>query len=359
MTVAIVGAGIAGRLLAWRLAKLGYRVELFDKNKRDDECACSFAAAGILSPLAELEMAEPDIYQYGSRSMKLYQEWLPQLTQDVFFKVTGSLVTAHGSDKIELDHFYRQVQRKTRELKIVEAELKSETIEKVSVETIEPELAHLGQGLYIPSEGQIDPIELLKALAFEIDNSVNVNWHNQAEVSNVSAHKLKCGSESLTFDWVFDCRGLGAKGDLPLRAVRGELLWLESKDVNIKHLTRLIHPRYRIYVVPRPNDIYLVGATEIQSEDFSPVSVRSSLELLSAAYSVHRGFGEARIVKSVVNCRPALTDNLPLIDTTFGLTRVNGLYRHGILMSPAVIEKAIREFKHISNHDLEKVQHAN
>lgn len=359
MAVAIVGAGIAGRLLAWRLAKLGYQVELFDKNKHNEESACSFAAAGILSPLAELEMAEPDIYQYGSRSMTLYQEWLPQLTKDVFFCMMGSLVTAHGSDKVELDHFYRLVQRKTRELTIGAADSQHQAIEKISVETIEPELAHLGQGLYIPSEGQIDPIELLKALAFEIENSASINWHSEAEVRNVNAHKLECGSENLTFDWVFDCRGLGAKNDLPLRAVRGELLWLESKDVNIKHLTRLIHPRYRIYIVPRPNNIYLVGATEIQSEDFSPVSVRSSLELLSAAYSVNREFGEARIVKSVVNCRPALPDNLPLLETRSGLTRVNGLYRHGILMSPAVIEKAIEEFKHISNHDLEKVQHAN
>lgn len=359
MAVAIVGAGIAGRLLAWRLAKLGYRVELFDKNKRDDESACSFAAAGILSPLAELEMAEPDIFEYGSRSVTLYQEWLPQLTQEVFFRMTGSLVTAHGSDKVELDHFYRLVQRKTRELKIGEADSQYEAIDKVAVETVEPELAHLGQGLYIPSEGQIDPIELLRALAFEIDNNPNIIWHCETEVSAVDAHSIDSNNQSLAFDWVFDCRGLGAKNELPLRAVRGELLWLESKDVNIKHLTRLIHPRYRIYVVPRPKNIYLIGATEIQSEDFSPVSVRSSLELLSAAYSVHREFGEARILKSVVNCRPALPDNLPLIETQPGLTRVNGLYRHGILMSPAVIEKAIQEFKQISNHDLERVQHAN
>lgn len=359
MAVAIVGAGIAGRLLAWRLAKLGYQIELFDKNELGDESACSFAAAGILSPLAELEMAETDIYQYGSRSMELYQEWLPQLTKDVFFRLMGSLVTAHGSDKIELDHFYRLVQRKVKADHIDFSRLKEEPIKKVSVETIERELAHLGQGLYIPSEGQIDPIELLNALAFELEQSSNINWRRAKTVSAVSRHKIEVDEQSHEFDWVFDCRGLGAKGDLPLRAVRGELLWLESKDVNIKYLTRLVHPRYRIYVVPRPNNIYLIGATEIQTEDFSPLSVRSSLELLSAAYSVHREFGEARIIKSVVNCRPALPDNLPLIETTDGLTRINGLYRHGILMSPAVIEKAIKEFTELSTQDLEKVQHAN
>lgn len=98
-----------------------------------------------------------------------------------------------------------------------------------------------------------------------------------------------------------------------------------------------MHPRYRLYLVPRGhNHLYVVGATQIESNDRGPVTVRSSLELLSAAYSLHSGFAEARIVELRTNCRPALRDNLPKIECEQGLIRVNGLFRHGFLLSPAL-----------------------
>jgi len=103
----------------------------------------------------------------------------------------------------------------------------------------------------------------------------------------------------------------------------------------------MLHPRYKIYIVPRPNNRYVIGATEIESEDKSPMSVRSSLELLSAVYSMHSGFAEARIVNMLTNCRPTLRDNLPKIEHSTKMTRINGLYRHGYLLAPAVVEEAL------------------
>ncbi|MRX27992.1 glycine oxidase ThiO [Kangiella sp. HZ709] len=342
MKVAVIGAGIAGRMLAWRLlklkAKLGLEITIFDKEDRNSQAACSYAAAGILSPLAELEMAEKDIYQLGTRSLELYTDWLQELPQKIYFKQTGSLVAAHGQDKVDLERFY----------KLVKSKLNDETnlIQKIDLGIKELDLQQLGEGLYLPTEGQIDPIELLTALDKALSSC---SWYDNTEVESISARKVKTKDKIYKFDWVFDCRGLGAKKDsgLPLRAVRGELLWLKAPEVNIQHVTRLMHPRYKLYIVPRPDHVYLIGATEIESEDYSAVSVRSSLELLSAAYSLHKGFGEARIIKSVVNCRPALPDNLPLIKTDTGLSQINGLYRHGILLAPAIIEKTISQFKRL------------
>jgi glycine oxidase len=88
---------------------------------------------------------------------------------------------------------------------------------------------------------------------------------------------------------------------------------------------------------------YIIGATEIESEDTSPLSVRSSMELLSAVFSVNPNFGEARIVNTETNCRPAFRDNLPRIENEEKLTRINGLYRHGYLLAPAIVEKALNE----------------
>jgi len=172
----------------------------------------------------------------------------------------------------------------------------------------------------------------------------SVVWHENTKVHSIKSGVIRLEDKSENFDWVFDARGLGANEEVKnLRGVRGEVFWLDAPEVNITRPTRMLHPRYKIYIVPRPNNRYIIGATEIESEDKSPMSVRSSLELLSAVYSMHTGFAEARIVNMVTNCRPAMKDNLPRIENSDRLTRINGLYRHGYLMAPAIVEQALNE----------------
>ena len=102
-----------------------------------------------------------------------------------------------------------------------------------------------------------------------------------------------------------------------------------------------MHPHYHLYIAPKPNKHYVVGATEIESDNTGPMTVRSALELLSAAYSVHPGFAEAEIKEQVSACRPALSDNCPAIYSENGLIRINGLYRHGFLLAPIVLQQAL------------------
>ena len=102
-----------------------------------------------------------------------------------------------------------------------------------------------------------------------------------------------------------------------------------------------MHPRYKLYISPRAGNRYVIGATEIESESMKPVTVRSSLELMSALYSVHSGFAEATVLHAYAHCRPAMPDNLPEIKCADGLLVVNGLYRHGYLLSPHVLESAL------------------
>ena len=135
---------------------------------------------------------------------------------------------------------------------------------------------------------------------------------------------------------------MGAKNQLAnLRGVRGEVLWVHAPEVNLKRPVRLMHPRYKLYISPRSGNRYVIGATEIESESMQPVTVRSSLELMSALYSVHSGFAEATVLHAYAHCRPAMPDNLPIIHCEEGLLMVNGLYRHGYLLSPHVVESAL------------------
>jgi glycine oxidase len=88
--------------------------------------------------------------------------------------------------------------------------------------------------------------------------------------------------------------------------------------------------------VPRGEGVFMIGATMIESEEHGRVSVRSTMELLSAAFALNPAFGEAEILEMKADVRPAFPDNLPRIVRNGIIFRVNGLYRHGFLLAPAL-----------------------
>jgi glycine oxidase len=170
-----------------------------------------------------------------------------------------------------------------------------------------------------------------------------VHWHWGRSVERADAGVVRTADGERRFDFVIDVRGTGARPQLPVRGVRGEIFWLQAPGVTLKRPLRLLHPRHRVYLVPRAPDIVVVGASEIESEDRSPVSVRSTVELLAAAHSVIPELAEARIVHAESNLRPALPDNLPRVEVQDGIARINGLFRHGWLIAPALVEQVLQE----------------
>jgi glycine oxidase len=194
------------------------------------------------------------------------------------------------------------------------------------------------QGLLLPGEGQLDNRQLLDALLQSLQaNGVALHWHSGRAPADFQP------GEAGQADWLVDCRGLGARPQWTgLRGVRGEVIRLHAPDVTLTRPVRLIHPRYPIYIAPKPGQVFVVGATEIETDDLSPASVRSTLELLSAAYSVHPGFGEARLLEVAAQARPTLNDNLPALRQLGPRTiQVNGLYRHGFLIAPALLDATL------------------
>ncbi|HEY9568074.1 MAG TPA: FAD-dependent oxidoreductase, partial [Thalassobaculum sp.] len=95
-----------------------------------------------------------------------------------------------------------------------------------------------------------------------------------------------------------------------------------------------------VYVVPRGNGLYMVGATMIETGSAGPITARSMMELLNAAYALHPAFGEAEIVETGVGIRPAYPDNLPRVSRDGGMISVNGLHRHGFLLAPSMAQRA-------------------
>lgn len=324
MKAGIVGSGIMGKLLALALQDNGWDVTLFDKH--DGMMNCSMAAAGLLTPVAELEKSDPIIFKLGCESLHhLWEKIIAKLNTSIYFKKLGSLLIAHQQDKHELDQFYHVMSHKTS----IDQCFK---IHSKKIIELEPALTKFSDAYFLPSEGQIDNQNLLEAIQHYLFTKI-------IYLLNTDMTRLK----DYKFDMVFDCRGLGAKSMFSdLRSVRGELIWLHAPNVIITRPIRLLHPRYKLYVVPRPNHIYIIGASEIESEDHSPISVRSTLELLSAVYYIHPAFSEARIIKTVTHCRPTLTNHLPKIQYNNGIIAINGLYRHGFLVAPAIANDVIQ-----------------
>lgn len=324
LKIGIIGAGVIGRLLALRFAQNLDHVTLFDSNPNGVGGA-SLVAAGMLAPCCELESSDSIIYQLGVESLELWPKILSSLSSPVFFQKTGSIVLAHPTDFPVLERFLKRVTSQVLSYDYKE-------ILSKDLASLEPELTKFNMGLYFPFEGQIDAQGFLNA-SQEALIKLGVRFHFGAQPS---AQTLKHD-----FDWMIDCRGLGAAPDLSqIRAVRGELIWLEAPEVHFTRPVRFMHPRYPLYLVPRPQGQYMIGATQIESANTQPITVQSTLELLSAAFCVHSGFSSARILKSVVGLRPAFPDHNPaiILSQKRKTIHVNGLFRHGFLVGPRLTE---------------------
>lgn len=338
-----------GRLLAASLAQRGAQVQLFERSGPNASEAAARVAAAMLAPLAESAITEDNVVRMGVHSLPRWQQIIEGLSNPVYFQQDGTLILWHRQDASDAERFTAHLEKNSAQHEHLKA---PQRLDQAALQVLEPQVAErFSQGLYLPNEGQLDNRQLLDALGKELELlRVNCHWHHAVDPEQLQAEN--------TFDWVIDCRGLGAKtawqknlasdlvADKPLRGVRGEVIRLYAPEVKLRRPTRLIHPRYPIYIAPKEHDVYVVGATEIESEDLSGMSVRSAMELLSAVYTVHSGFAEARILEMATQCRPTLKDNLPEIrvktkNNCTSLMLINGLYRHGFMISPAILDSAL------------------
>jgi glycine oxidase len=339
LSIGIAGAGLLGRLLAWRLAREGHRISVFDpalgsEPTFDGQQAAGYTAAGMLSPLAERDNSSAEVAALGWRSIALWRDVVAALQARPHFAAIGSLLLAHRGDASAAQRVLARLAAEAS------GTPRAQALSAAQLGALEPALQGAAHAWLLPGEGQIDCVATMQALH---DEARGVRWHWQRTVAQVRPGELVFdGAPSQRFDLVFDVRGAGGRPALPVRGVRGELVWLQAPGHGLTRPVRLLHPRHRVYLVPRPGDVLLLGASEIESEDRSPVSLKSAVELMSAAHSVLPALAEARILRLDVNLRPAMPDNEPRTEVAPGLVRINGLFRHGWLLAPALLEDALQ-----------------
>lgn len=304
----IVGAGVAGLAVARALRDRGADVLVLERGEGVGPHACSWWAGGMLAPYCEGESAEEPVVRLGREAA----DWWARQTGAVAFK--GSLVVSPARDQGDLRRFSR---RTSHYREVTSAE----------IDALEPDLGgRFAKGLFFESEAHLDPRDALSALWASLQKDGVALRRECADPATLAGQGL-----------TIDCRGYGARGDVDgLRGVKGEMLLLHCPDVVLSRPVRLLHPRIPLYVVPRGDGIFMLGATMVESNASQHITARALLELLSAAYALNPAFAEAEVVEIGVDCRPAFADNLPRIRREGNLIRVNGLYRHGFLLAPAV-----------------------
>ena len=337
MKVSIIGTGCVGRVMALTLLSSFTDIEIyfFDQAKNlNEQLSCGYAAAGMVAPYCEcVTVGELQLYTAGINSLALWPQILHQTGRVAEqFKKNGTLVLAHLADAAEFEYFKNQV--------TYQGLKDSVTCLSVSqVKKVEPALnSHqiYPFALYMMEEGCVNVPVFFSVTTAYFNQLTNVHFHQQL-VENIQQFQ----QDNVTkYDYIIDARGLGATGDIAnLRGVRGESIIVEASNVQLRHTIRLMHPRHPLYITPRGNHIYYIGATSIESNDHSAISVKSTLELLSALYMVDSGFAEARILKLLTHVRPVLNTGLPIVKWNAHQITINGLSRHGYLLSPDLCQK--------------------
>ena len=310
MRATVVGAGVVGLATAVTLAERGARVTLIERSRELGGNA-SWLAGGMLAPFCEGESAPSSVVELGQSAIDWWDARVPGVARE------GTLVVAPPRDTGEIDRFAARTRSHAR-------------VDGARIAELEPDLAgRFHKGLFFVEEGHLDPRVALSVLT---------------ERLRAKGGEIRFGADGEGLGdagVVIDCRGWAARKALPeLRGVRGEMLRIRSREVSLARAVRFLHPRMSLYIVPRANGEFMIGATMIESAERGAVSVRSAIELLSAAYALHPAFGEAEILEMSADVRPAFPDNEPRIEERGDRIFVNGFYRHGFLLAPAFAERA-------------------
>ncbi|PZX45690.1 glycine oxidase [Roseinatronobacter thiooxidans] len=303
--ITIIGAGVAGLWAAWELRKAGLTPRILDRNGPPGPHGCSWWAGGMLAPYCEGAVSEPAIVAHGQRAAQAWAE-VTQVSH------RGSLVVTLQRDRAELARFAQR----TRGHRLLGAELRE----------VEPDLSTADQALFFESEAHLDPRAAL------LDLTAALQAHG------VTIEQTEATLEDIAGP-VIDARGLAA-GLAGLRGVRGEMVVLRAPDIRLSRPVRLLHPRHPLYIVPRAGGLFMLGATQIESADRRGISARSTLELLSAAYALDPRFAEAELLETGTDLRPAFADNVPRVLARGRVLHLNGLFRHGYLLAPALARQA-------------------
>jgi glycine oxidase len=362
--VVIIGAGVIGLGIAWRLAERA-DVTLFDRGKAG--AGASHAAAGMLAACCEADPGEEALVALGRESQARWpafaQELLNTTGIDVELRQEGTLVVAlTADDQAQITH-HLEFQRQLG--------LPLEWLSAAATRAKEPRLAgKLAGSLFSPQDHQVDNRKLAAALRVAAERAgVKVFEHRPVKeivVQGGQAQGVRL-EDGTTFAadvvvlaagaWSRTIGGLPPDRRPPVRPVKGQMLSLKM-DASAPLMSHVLWAP-GVYLVPRRDGRLIVGATVEEKGFDSTVTAGGLLTLLEAAWRTVPAVEELPIDEIWVGHRPGSRDDAPILGPgpLDGLFYATGHHRNGILLAPVtadamaklildnVVDPAIKPFR--------------
>jgi glycine oxidase len=351
----VVGAGIVGLSIAWRLARAGRPVTVVDPAPAS---GASHAAAGMLAPVSEVTYTEEPLLRLGLASLSRWPAFAAELAADaglapdgesgaeisaaaragLDLRADGMLDVAFGADDLaalgELAAFMEKLG------------LPVERLTGRECRRLEPMLApSVRGGLLAGTDAWVDPRRVTAALLAALerrgvpvvparvsellrdgDRVTGVRLAPPASPGEIPAERVVLAAGAWS----------GELADVPVRPVKGQIMRLRSAQPLLGRCVRGMVHGTPVYLVPRGDGELVVGGTQEELGFDTRVTAGGLYELLRDARELVPGVTELEVADVVAGLRPGTPDNLPIIGPsgTPGLTLATGHFRGGVLLTP-------------------------
>jgi glycine oxidase len=344
-TTLIVGAGIVGLTSAFRLARAGHVVTVFDPAPAH---GATWAAAGMLAPSGEIAPGEESNYRLQTGAVAAWEVVAEELAAYADTKLqvhhTGTLLVGwdHGDHRL-IDQFAHvaagfgaRVEPCTR---------------AVSPEFFRSLSDRIHEGLFMPDDAWIDPDEAVRLLREALETlGVQIVTEHVVSVSGDDSG-VSATTDTRTFSgdvgilatgsWALP-RGALPSGDHVVRPVLGVTVRVRGVDRGDLATVRAFVRGRPFYMVSRPGGYCVLGAT-VEERDDTQLRVGELERLLRDALDVVPELETASVIEHRVGLRPASTDLQPFFEllATSGWAWSTGHYRHGVTLAPLSALRAL------------------
>ena len=338
--VVIVGGGIIGLSIGWLLARQGCKVSICERGEAGREA--SWAAAGMLSALAEVHFDEQDLLRLGLLSAQLYPQWVDELEgasrMSVGYRTDGTLIVGIDQDDArELEHKFEIQQH---------FDLKVQRLRGAEAREMEPLLSpKVTAGIYCLEDHHVDNRRMVEALIAALRRAGGMLRENapveKIEIRGGKAVGIRVNGEPVEADtiilaagcWSASIPGLPDLAKPPVRPVKGQMLALQmSREAT---LTNVVHAP-DAYLVPKEDGRLFIGATCEEMGFDTQITAGGMFELLRGAWEAVPAVYDFPVVETWVGLRPASRDSAPILGKTpvENLIMATGHFRKGILLTP-------------------------
>ena len=344
--ILIIGGGVIGLGIGWQLAKAGAAVTIHERGEAGH--GASWAAAGMLGPIAEAHSDELTLLKLSNQSLERYPEWVKELETEtgmsIGYRAEGTLIIGFESDDaFQLRHTYTLQQelglktewlsgREAREIEgalspYVTAAIRCETDHSVDNRLMAQALQQAYQG----RGGVLHQNSVVERIVIEDGTVTGVQTQDGFQGADVCILAAGCWSGQIT--------GLPDTVIPPVRPVKGQMLALRMREgIRIKNVIRTVTARYPmpVYLVPRTDGRLIVGATTEELGFDTDLTVGGIYELLQGACEAVPDVYKLPLIETWTGLRPGSTDNAPILGKTpiENLIYATGHYRNGILLTP-------------------------